>query len=187
MNQYTYFDSPIGKLLLVSDGKNLNGLYMDVGSGKYSPGPSWSRNDELAILHEAGLQLAEYFQGKRQEFDLPLQLTGTQFQLRVWEELRKIPYGTVISYGHLAGSIGKPKAFRAVGLANGKNPVSIIVPCHRVIGSNGTLTGYGGGLPRKEALLSLERAHQQQTGTASGYSAKRLDNKSLLMALLQQV
>ncbi len=163
MTQYTCVDSPIGMLLLLSDGQHLTGLYMDVA--KYHAAESWSKNNDLAILQETTRQLAEYFEGARQVFDLPIKPAGTEFQRQVWEELCNIPYGTVISYGQLARTIGKPKAFRAVGLANSKNPISIIVPCHRVIGGNGTLTGYGGGLPRKKALLLLEGGQQ--------HSAKR--------------
>ena len=110
-----------------------------------------------AALRAAKRQLAEYFDGTRRDFDLPLSADGTAFQRRVWDELRRIPYGETISYGELARRIGKPTASRAVGAANGRNPLAIVVPCHRVIGADGTLTGYGGGLPVKQALLALER------------------------------
>jgi methylated-DNA-[protein]-cysteine S-methyltransferase len=117
------------------------------------------RRSEVAtndVCDEALKQISEYFVGSRQEFDLPVTLEGTEFQRRVWQELRSIPFGQTVSYGDLARSIGKPSAVRAVGAANGDNPVSIIVPCHRVIGSDGGLTGYGGGLPRKQWLLKHE-------------------------------
>lgn len=108
-------------------------------------------------MAEAKLQLEEYFAGDRREFDLPLAARGTEFQHRVWAELRRIPFGETISYGELATRIGKPTASRAVGAANGRNPLPVVVPCHRVIGSDGRLTGFGGGLPTKQALLDLER------------------------------
>ena len=114
-------------------------------------------------LREAQRQLEEYFAGERTEFSLPLESHGTDFQQRVWRALRAIPFGTTISYGELARRIGNPRAVRAVGLANGRNPISIIVPCHRVIGANGTLTGYGGGLERKRFLLALESGGARQT------------------------
>jgi methylated-DNA-[protein]-cysteine S-methyltransferase len=113
---------------------------------------------DAGALAEVERQVSEYFAGRRRDFDLPLQAEGTTFQKRVWEELRKIPYGRTLSYGELAGRVGNPKGSRAVGAANGANPISLVVPCHRVIGSDGRLTGYGGGLPIKEALLKLEGA-----------------------------
>jgi len=118
----------------------------------------WAHSDDLPLLQEAKRQLTAYFDGTLKEFDVPLAMRGTPFQLRVWEELVRIPYGTTMSYGELARRVGNPNASRAVGLANGRNPISIIVPCHRVIGSDGKLTGYGGGLPRKSALLAFESA-----------------------------
>lgn len=158
MSKTVYFtttESPIGELLLTSNGEALTGVYMQ--EHRHGPTPEgWLRHDDLPVLHTARAQLAEYFAGERREFDLPLSLAGTAFQQRVWEELARIPYGVTISYGELAARTGNPAASRAVGLANGRNPVSIIVPCHRVIGADGSLTGYGGGLDRKRALLALE-------------------------------
>ncbi|HEY2544459.1 MAG TPA: methylated-DNA--[protein]-cysteine S-methyltransferase, partial [Candidatus Acidoferrum sp.] len=119
-----------------------------------SPGADWI--EDKALFKEVIRQLEAYLAGKLQEFDLPLALDGTEFQLLVWQNLRKIPYGETTSYGQLAKRIGKPEASRAVGLANGSNPIPIIIPCHRVIGSNGDLTGFGGGLPLKKRLLALE-------------------------------
>ena len=116
----------------------------------------WLSGDDLAIIREAKNQIGEFFAGKRKEFELPLKPEGSNFQLSVWKELTRIPFGKTITYGELAKRIGKPDAPRAVGLANGKNPISIIVPCHRVIGASGKLTGYGGGLDRKEWLLAHE-------------------------------
>jgi methylated-DNA-[protein]-cysteine S-methyltransferase len=117
-------------------------------------------------LREARRQLEEYFAGERREFSLTLEPAGTDFQRRVWQALRGIPYGATMSYGELARRIGNPRAVRAVGLANGANPISIIVPCHRVIGADGSLTGYGGGLERKRFLLALERGSHREVGTA---------------------
>lgn len=115
--------------------------------------------EETDLIKETKRQLDEYFAGKRKEFDIPTRLEGTEFQKRVWEELRKIPYGKTVTYKDIAETVGCPKGFRAVGLANNRNPISIIYPCHRVIGSNGSLTGYGGGLDVKEKLLELERGN----------------------------
>lgn len=155
---YTIIDSPIDPLLLTSDGDYLTGLYMD--AGKYVQGvpDSWTRNSQS--FSEAISQLKAYFAGELQVFDLPLKASGSTFQSTVWQALTSIPYGETVSYKTIAERIESPKAVRAVGLANGKNPISLIVPCHRVIGANGKLTGYGGGLPRKQWLL----AHEAQQG-----------------------
>jgi methylated-DNA-[protein]-cysteine S-methyltransferase len=152
---YTLQDSPIGELLLLGDGEVLHGLYMQEGRKPVKPRPDWERRDEA--FADARDQLGEYFAGTRTRFDLPLVLSGDAFQARVWAELQRIPYGETVSYGHVAREIGRPDAARAVGLANGRNPISVIVPCHRVIGSDGSLTGYGGGLERKRLLLELEQ------------------------------
>ena len=152
---YTTVASPIGDLLLSGDGTALRGLWMQDGLRPAAIDPRWTR--EPGAFARVRDQLAEYFAGERTVFDLPVVLEGTPFQLRVWQALRTIPYGQTTTYGELARRIGAPTASRAVGLANGRNPVSVIVPCHRVIGSNGSLTGYGGGLERKELLLGLER------------------------------
>ncbi len=158
MNYYRYFDSPIGKILLTSDGNSLTGLYME--SYKPDPNIQWVANDSIEPFPKVVEQLTAYFAGQLTKFDLPISMSGTQFQQQVWQELTKIPYGKTISYKELAVRIGNIKAVRAVGLANGRNPISIIVPCHRVIGANGSLTGYGGGLPRKKVLLDLENSAQ---------------------------
>jgi methylated-DNA-[protein]-cysteine S-methyltransferase len=147
----TTVDSPVGPLLLTSDGTSLTRLLFAA-----EPDPSWS-TDPCPVLDEAVRQLGEYFAGERRDFDLQLDPVGTPFQLTVWAALRDIPYAETINYGQLAGRVGNPHASRAVGLANGRNPISIVVPCHRVIGANGSLTGYGGGLDRKRTLLELER------------------------------
>lgn len=154
---YTYFDSPLGALLLVGDGAGMSGLYLPTGKHPVTPAADWTRDDRA--LPAAREQLGEYFAGGRREFELRLSPRGSAFQLRVWAALRAIPYGETTSYGKLAASIGVPDGARAVGLANGQNPISIIVPCHRVIGADGSLTGYGGGLPAKQWLLSHEAAH----------------------------
>jgi methylated-DNA-[protein]-cysteine S-methyltransferase len=148
---FTRFSSPIGMLQLRGTESALTGVFMDPHP-PISPG---AVQDE-APLREARRQLEGYFAGERREFSLVLNADGTDFQRRVWMALRAIPYGATVSYGSIARDIGNPRAVRAVGLANGKNPISIIVPCHRVIGANGALTGYGGGLERKSFLLALE-------------------------------
>jgi methylated-DNA-[protein]-cysteine S-methyltransferase len=158
MNAYTHFDSPIGRLLLTTDGTALTGLYME-SSRKFPSTEGWVEDGTVVPLAETARQLAEYFAGARRTFELPLRLQGTAFQQRVWQELTEIPYGETWSYGQLAKRIDKPSASRAVGLANGRNPISILVPCHRVIGADGSLTGYGGGLERKQWLLAHEGSH----------------------------
>ena len=154
---YHDFDTPIGILRLVGDERQLERIDLPNAEAR-APDAEWreERRALPAALDAAKRQLAEYFDGERRDFDLPLAPDGTTFQLRVWAELRRISYGETISYGELARRIGKPTASRAVGAANGRNPLSIVVPCHRVIGADGTLTGFGGGLPVKQALLDLE-------------------------------
>jgi methylated-DNA-[protein]-cysteine S-methyltransferase len=151
---YTRFESPVGKLLLAGDSKALRWVSFESGKRAAPPQADWKQN--RAPFAEVIRQLQAYFRGELKEFDLPLTMEGTDFQLRVWNTLRAIPYGETISYAQLAGRIGNPKAVRAVGLANGSNPIPIIVPCHRVIGSDGSLTGFGGGLSTKKKLLDLE-------------------------------
>lgn len=151
---WTVRPSPLGDLLISTAGGALSGLWVTPHDRVQRSG--WHRDDAHPLLVEAGRQLDAYFAGERQDFDLPVQAAGTPFQHLVWAALCEIPYGTTNSYGQLARRIGRPGASRAVGLANGRNPVSIVVPCHRVIGANGTLTGYGGGLDRKRLLLGLE-------------------------------
>lgn len=157
MIYFTTYESPIQTLRLVSDGRSLVGLYMMSEKHSSLPERDWVEEDAVAPFPETKPQLTEYFAGTLTEFDLPIQLHGTAFQQRVWEVLKTIPYGMTISYGELAQQIDQPNASRAVGLANGKNPISIVVPCHRVIGANGKLTGYGGGIERKQWLLNHER------------------------------
>ena len=153
---YTYMASPIGRLLLTGDDQGLTLISLPEDRYRREPAPDW-RADEGPF--DAALdQLGEYFAGARTDFDLALAPRGTPFQRAVWDALRTIPYGETRSYGEIAGTIGKPTASRAVGAANGSNPLPIVVPCHRVIGSTGKLTGFGGGLETKAALLALERS-----------------------------
>ncbi len=154
MMYYCYFDTAIGELLLAGDARELSMIGFPQGAMRRDPEADWIYNEEP--FEEARKQLGEYFSGERKEFDLPLALTGTEFQVSVLQALMEIPYGETRSYGAIAQQIGRPKAVRAVGAANGRNPIPIIVPCHRVIGSGGDLTGFGGGLDTKEALLRLE-------------------------------
>ncbi|MFI1796319.1 methylated-DNA--[protein]-cysteine S-methyltransferase [Streptomyces sp. NPDC020379] len=157
---HTVTDSPVGPLTLVATDGTLSGLYM-TDQRHRPPQETFGERDDRPFT-EALRQLAAYFAGGTTRFELPLRLDGTPFQRRVWAGLLEIPYGETLSYGELAEHIGAPNASRAVGLANGKNPIGIIVPCHRVVGSTGGLTGYGGGLERKRMLLALER------GSATG-------------------
>ncbi|MGA2455377.1 MAG: methylated-DNA--[protein]-cysteine S-methyltransferase [Solirubrobacteraceae bacterium] len=152
---YTTIDSPIGELLLLGDECALHGLYMQDGLKPMRVVEGWQR--DASPFAAVAAQLHEYFDGQRVAFDVPVQLHGTPFERRVWHALRDIPYGETASYGEVARRIGRPTAARAVGLANGRNPIAVIVPCHRVIGADGTLTGYGGGLERKRLLLELEQ------------------------------
>lgn len=156
--QTTHMSSPLGILLLAAADNQLVGVWFD--DEAHLPDLSACAPDTgQPVLQQAQTQLAEYFAGQRSQFDLPLTLvTGTAFQQAVWQALLPIPFGSTCSYGELAGGIGKPSAVRAVGAAVGRNPLTIIVPCHRVIGANGSLTGYAGGLSRKTALLQLEGA-----------------------------
>jgi methylated-DNA-[protein]-cysteine S-methyltransferase len=151
---YTSFESPIGELLAVGDGSALHGLYMQEGRTAIAVRSDWQPAAEP--FDELCAQLADYWGGRRTTFDLPLAMAGSTFQRRVWHALQEIPYGETISYGELARRIGLPAASRAVGVANGHNPICVIVPCHRVIGADGSLTGYGGGVERKRLLLELE-------------------------------
>ncbi len=150
---FTTYDSPVGPLLLSGDDDALDGLRFGPVTGAR---PGWRREDSRFAGERD--QLDEYFAGERTRFDFPLRLSGGPFELRVWELLRAIPYGTTATYGELAARLGSPERARAVGAANGRNPVAIVVPCHRVIGAGGRLVGYGGGLDNKRALLELEGA-----------------------------
>ena len=155
---YTWEASPVGKLLLAADDAGLRQVAFADGRDRAEPGPNWRK--DATPLAETIRQLRAFFAGELRDFDLKLSPVGPDFHRRVWRELGNIPYGETISYGELARRVGSPNASRAVGRANGANPIAIVIPCHRVIGSNGKLTGYGGGLPRKEFLLALERKQQ---------------------------
>jgi methylated-DNA-[protein]-cysteine S-methyltransferase len=152
---YTTVDSPIGELLLVGDGHALRGLHMVEGRRPVAPRDDWTPAADR--FDHVRAELDEYFAGRRTAFEVPLAMKGTPFQRTVWHALLEIPYGETTSYGELARRVGQPGAARAVGLANGSNPIAVIVPCHRVVGANGKLTGYGGGMDRKRILLDLER------------------------------
>ncbi len=152
----TNLESPIGLLRLTARDGELTGLYME--EHRHAPALLDNLVAESAWFSDIATQLRSYFSGDLTTFDVPMQLVGTTFQCSVWKQLSAIPYGETISYGELARRIGNPNASRAVGLANGRNPISIIVPCHRVIGANGSLTGYGGGMERKSWLLQHELA-----------------------------
>jgi methylated-DNA-[protein]-cysteine S-methyltransferase len=154
VKQYCYYQSPIGKLLLIGTDGTLEALHFPNSLEQVQISEDW-QCDEICFKNVLK-QLAEYFAGDRQEFDLKIAPKGTDFQKSVWQELQKIPFGQTASYGEIAERIGNKKASRAIGMANGKNPIPIIVPCHRVIGKDGSLTGFGGGLDVKKQLLKLE-------------------------------
>jgi methylated-DNA-[protein]-cysteine S-methyltransferase len=156
--QYRVLDSPIGSLLLAGDTAGVRFLLFTNGRRTVAPDPAWE--PDRGSLKDAAAQLTAYFSGRLREFSVPVAPEGTPFQQRVWAALQQIRYGDTLSYGELARRLEQPKAVRAVGLANGSNPISIIIPCHRVIGSNGALVGYGGGLANKQALLALERGQR---------------------------
>jgi len=156
---YCFLNTPIGELLLAGNEEALHLIGFPEGSMRREPDSDWIYSEKP--FAEARRQLTEYFAGNLKSFDLKLCPGGTEFQLQVLDELQKIPYGTTTSYGDIAKRIGRPKAVRAVGAANGRNPLPIVIPCHRVIGSSGDMTGFGGGIPTKKALLRLELEHSQ--------------------------
>lgn len=163
--RYDEIDSPVGPLLVAADEAGLRLIHFQAGRRRRKPDPSWEHDP--APFRALAKQLGEYFRRERRTFDLPLAPRGTPFQLATWRALSKIPYGQTISYAELAQRVGRPAAARAVGAANGANPLPIVVPCHRVIGKDGSLTGFGGGLDQKRALLELEGA-LIQTAHAGG-------------------
>jgi len=152
MNSLT-FDSPIGLLTLIGTGEALTSICFDTPGYPFNPSP---------LLLKALSELREYFAGERREFDIPLAPEGTEFQQKVWKALEEIPYGETRSYGEIAQEVGSPRAARAVGLANNKNPIPIMIPCHRVIGADGSMTGYAGGVENKQFLLKLEKKHKKR-------------------------
>jgi methylated-DNA-[protein]-cysteine S-methyltransferase len=158
MIRYTRIHTPLGPLLATAEGDKLTGLYFE--GGRHAPGvsPVWREDPSHPALRRCAAQVAAYLEGRSRRFDLPLAPSGTPFQQRVWKEIARIPYGATITYSELAKRAGSPRSARAAGAATGRNPLSIIVPCHRVVGSGGSLTGYAGGLERKQRLLALEGA-----------------------------
>lgn len=174
---YTYIDTPVGKLMLAGCADHgLRHIAFQCGKGALAPEPEWKQS--AAPFRAAKRQLREYFQGTRTDFELPLHAKGTPFQKSVWKALTKIPYGQTRSYGEIAKAIGRPTAVRAVGLANGRNPLPIVVPCHRVIGAGGKLVGYGGGLTVKQALLDREREVSAARRTRSGRRVRPRSTRS---------
>lgn len=155
-NCYAVIPSPVGKLLLVADNTALTGLYFEGRDHVPTTKNSWELNAQHPILKRAAKELSEYFTGARKRFSVSLRFAGTDFQRKVWDEISRIPYGETITYSELAKRAGAPEAVRAAGTSTGRNPISIIVPCHRVVGKNGRLCGFAGGLNRKEQLLGLE-------------------------------
>ena len=160
MDYYEDMDSPVGRLRLIAHGDSLVGIWFEHGRDASRSDATLERRSH-PVLANTRRQLEEYFAGRRREFELPLEPRGTEFQRRVWQRLTRIAYGDTTTYGALASDLGNPKSSRAVGLANGSNPIPIVIPCHRVIGADGSLTGFGGGLAIKSALLELERAAAQ--------------------------
>ncbi len=155
---YLLIESPLGTLLLLSDGKNLKQLSFITDIDDFKAQPGWKRSND-AVLDAVHDQLTEWFSGKRQVFDLPLSPDGTEFQKTAWSQLQKIPYGTTCTYGEQAKAINKPTAVRAIGAANGQNPIALIIPCHRVVGADGSMTGYAFGTNIKQKLLAFEAKH----------------------------
>jgi methylated-DNA-[protein]-cysteine S-methyltransferase len=155
MTYYYYYQTPVGKICIVEE----NSLIVYI---KYQIDTHHWEEQETALIKNTYNQLAAYFKGERKGFDIPLKLTGTPFQEKVWSALQTIPYGEVWSYKRLAETVDSPKGYRAVGMANNRNPISIIVPCHRVVGADGSLVGYAGGQDKKKYLLDLEQKHKYQ-------------------------
>jgi methylated-DNA-[protein]-cysteine S-methyltransferase len=158
MIRYAKFATPLGTMIATAAGGALTGLYFEGGRHVPPISREWKEDPAAAPIAECQRQIEQYLEGKRQSFDLPLAPEGTQFQRRVWIEIARIPYGETLAYAQLAARAGAPGSARAAGAATGRNPISIIVPCHRVIGSDGSLTGYAGGLERKVKLLEIEDA-----------------------------
>jgi methylated-DNA-[protein]-cysteine S-methyltransferase len=165
-NQYAIVKSPVGDLLLVADADALIGLYF--AEHKHAPAPkqTWEKNDRHPILSETAKQLQEYFSGIRMSFSIPLRLKGAHFQEKIWRQIARISYGATTSYSELAARVGAPQAIRAAGTATGRNPISIIIPCHRVLGKNGELCGFAGGIKNKRRLLKLETSNHQGFATS---------------------
>ncbi len=155
--KYRLLESPLGNVIVAGDREGLRRVDFQIcRHGRISIPEDWEEDPSFPLLQRAGEQLTAYFEGRRRSFSLPLAPVGTPFQKRVWAELQRIAYGETLTYSQLAKRAGRPRAIRAAGASNGKNPISIVIPCHRVLGKNGSLTGYGGGLEKKRALLELE-------------------------------
>ena len=167
MTYYTYTEGPLGRMLFTADTQALTSVYFIGQKYEAKPRPDWVEEDHIPVFTALRGQLARYFKGKLSTFDLPLAPRGTPFQQRVWEALLQIECGATMTYGKLADSIGYSSSVRAVGAAVGRNPITLIIPCHRVIGADGSLTGYAGGLERKRALLLIEKTHSNQGDTKS--------------------
>jgi methylated-DNA-[protein]-cysteine S-methyltransferase len=165
MTYYTYGEGPLGRMLFTADAHALTGMYFIGQKYEAQPRTDWIEEDHVPVFSDVRRQLAQYFKGELASFDLALAARGTPFQQRVWEALLEIECGETVTYGALAESIGMASSVRAVGAAVGRNPISVIIPCHRVIGADGSLTGYAGGLERKRALLVLEKACTPKRGT----------------------
>ena len=157
---YSTVKTPIGELLLVAEADALTGVYFAGRDHAPATHAGWMSSAEHPVIRQAAKQLGEYFAGKRNSFSLPLRLTGTDFQERVWQQIALVPYGKTISYSELAKRVGAPEAVRAAGTTTGRNPVSIVVPCHRIVGKNGSMRGFAGGLKRKQFLLELEASNK---------------------------
>jgi methylated-DNA-[protein]-cysteine S-methyltransferase len=160
MKTAVHFDtvrSPLGPLVLATDGFALTGAWFDGQRHQPPMDTTWARRPDVPVLRQAAAELAEYFAGRRTRFELALALSGTSFQCAVWEAIASVPFGETIAYRELAARVGRPACSRAAGAATGRNPLSIVIPCHRIVGADGALTGYAGGLERKRALLALER------------------------------
>jgi methylated-DNA-[protein]-cysteine S-methyltransferase len=173
MMYYTYSEGPLGRMLFTAGTEQLTGMYFIGQKYEAVPRADWIEEDHVPVFIALRSQLADYFKGKRGSFDLPLAARGTAFQQRVWEALLKIECGQTVTYGALAESIGLASSVRAVAAAVGRNPISVIIPCHRVIGADGSLTGYAGGLERKRSLLVLEKAPTQHRGTEGTAQAEQ--------------
>lgn len=158
MKRYDYYDSPQGRMLLVAEGEALCGAYFTDQKHFREPGAGWRRDPDAAPLRQAKRELAEYFDGRRTAFEVPLAPEGTPFQRAVWKAIAGVRFGATLSYAELARRAGRAGSARAAGAATGRNPIGVIVPCHRIVGADGSLTGYAGGLGRKRALLALEAA-----------------------------
>lgn len=177
MKTLVYFDrmpSPLGEMVLASDGDALAGAWFDGQRHQPAVGPGWQRRPDLPLLRRAAAELAAYFAGERIQFDLPLAPAGTPFQRDVWRAITSVRYGETLAYRELAARAGRPASIRAAGAATGRNPLSIIIPCHRIVGADGALTGYAGGLARKRALLALEQGVLAAAPTAARAVARAL-------------